>query len=285
MSGRTSVAVCLVTRNRAQTLRDALASLTRQTVQPDEVIIVDNASEDETSGVASQSGALVLTLGKNIGCAPARNRAARASNADLLFFFDDDSILQDDAIERAVTVADANPSAVVLAPQIVENGAPRPAEVEETQACATFTGQCVVRREALSKFGGYPETFLYGGEEQDLGLRILDSGADIIFAPAIVVQHRPRAGARDVHQEVRAKLLNHVFVRWKYLPVTLATVSTLRTVALQAWWSAREGTLSAWVRATVAIPSTVTTAWRVRSPISQDAVRRYRLLRRHEELV
>ena len=52
MKGNFVVSVVIATRNRAESLRDTLASLTRQSRQPDEVVIVDNASSDHTRDIA-----------------------------------------------------------------------------------------------------------------------------------------------------------------------------------------------------------------------------------------
>ena len=43
-----SISVVIVTLNRVESLRDTLLSLVRQERQPDEVIVVDNGSTDNT---------------------------------------------------------------------------------------------------------------------------------------------------------------------------------------------------------------------------------------------
>ena len=52
MSDNLSISVIIVTRNRAEWLKDTLSSLAKQSRQPDEVIVVDNASADHTKEVA-----------------------------------------------------------------------------------------------------------------------------------------------------------------------------------------------------------------------------------------
>ncbi len=93
MNPRASVIV--PTRNRAQVLRDCLASLTRQTLPAEafEVIVVDNGSSDDTAAVArSFDGLLRLRLlhedepGLHVG----RHAGAKAARSDLLMFCDDD---------------------------------------------------------------------------------------------------------------------------------------------------------------------------------------------------
>jgi GT2 family glycosyltransferase len=285
MMDDSTIAVCLVTRNRANTLRDALASVMSQSHRPDELVVVDNASADESLAVARATGAHVVARDRNIGCAAGRNLAAQQSTCDLVFFFDDDAVLSRDAVEQALAVAIAHPAAIVVAPRILEEEqAGLSVWADAVVPCATFTGTCVMRREEFLELGAYPETFVYGAEEHDFGFRVLDAGRDILYAPSIVVHHRPGTAGRDVHSEVRAKLTNHVYVRWKYLPIPLALLATLRTVVAQARCSAHDHTLGAWAKAVVGIPRTVIRATRERSRIARPTVQRYRMLERAEEL-
>lgn len=87
--------VIVPTRNRAQVLRECLASLARQTlaVERFEVIVVDNGSSDDTAAVTRAfDGALRLKLlhesepGLHLG----RHAGARAAASDILMFCDDD---------------------------------------------------------------------------------------------------------------------------------------------------------------------------------------------------
>jgi glycosyltransferase involved in cell wall biosynthesis len=48
-----------------------------------EIIVVDDASTDETSAVAAELGAVVLRLARNAGPAAARNAGARAARGPM----------------------------------------------------------------------------------------------------------------------------------------------------------------------------------------------------------
>lgn len=87
--------VIVPTRDRAEVLHACLASLTRQSLDPEqfEVIVVDNGSTDHTAAVARAfDRALRLTLlhepepGLHIG----RHAGGRAATSDVLMFCDDD---------------------------------------------------------------------------------------------------------------------------------------------------------------------------------------------------
>lgn len=98
-----SISVIICTRNRPKELARLWESLDRQTRLPDEVVVVDSSEGKETEGfVAEKTGKLSyaahyihskpgLTLQKNIGVAGA--------TGDLLFFLDDDLVLEPMFIE------------------------------------------------------------------------------------------------------------------------------------------------------------------------------------------
>lgn len=92
-----SVIVC--TRNRAALLKRLLASLTRQTLPLSlfEVIVVDDASSDDTAAVAQACreglpGLKYLRLQSHSGLAVAANLGIAAAGGKLLLFTDDDCI-------------------------------------------------------------------------------------------------------------------------------------------------------------------------------------------------
>jgi glycosyltransferase involved in cell wall biosynthesis len=103
MVNRLSLSVVIATRNRAESLRDTLSSLTEQSRQPDEVVVIDNASEDFTKKV-------VISFGNQLkikyiyepirGIPYARNAGVRNSSGDIIAFIDDDCIADKDWLKN-----------------------------------------------------------------------------------------------------------------------------------------------------------------------------------------
>jgi len=99
-----SVSVVIPARNEAHNLPLLLASLRRQSLQPCEILVVDDQSEDDTAAVAASGGARVLRsrslppgwLGKPWACW----QGAREVSGEILVFLDADTVLETGGLER-----------------------------------------------------------------------------------------------------------------------------------------------------------------------------------------
>jgi len=78
--------------NRASTIRRAIDSVLGQTVRPAEIIVVDDASTDETPDVLKTYNSQIRTirLTQNRGASFARNRGVRDSTGEWIAFLDSD---------------------------------------------------------------------------------------------------------------------------------------------------------------------------------------------------
>ena len=85
------VTVIIPAYNRAEMLRRALASVFAQRpAPPDQVIVVDDGSKDDTAAVAEEMGASVIRHARNRGLSAARNTGLRAARHDWVALLDSD---------------------------------------------------------------------------------------------------------------------------------------------------------------------------------------------------
>ena len=95
MENSLSISVIIATLNRADSLEEALASLVRQVRQPDEVVVVDNGSTDNTKEIAlsfrDRLNIKYVYEGQR-GIPYARNAGVRNATKDVVAFIDDDCI-------------------------------------------------------------------------------------------------------------------------------------------------------------------------------------------------
>lgn len=102
------LSVIIPTRNRPQLLRQALQSLTEQTLQSWEAIVVDDASTPavKAADVARCCGSRVrlVTHAVRQGGAAAKNTGLRTATSRLITFLDDDDLLAPEYLARAADV-------------------------------------------------------------------------------------------------------------------------------------------------------------------------------------
>ena len=88
------ISVLITTRNRAEILKQCLKSLERQSRKPNEVVVVDNASWDNTREIVESFKKFKVRyfFEKNIGIAYGRNRGLKEAKGDIFAFIDDDCV-------------------------------------------------------------------------------------------------------------------------------------------------------------------------------------------------
>lgn len=112
------VSVIIPTYNRAHCLPRTLATVLSQTWQTFEVLVVDDASTDDTAGVVGALGderIRLLRQDRNQGVAAARNRGMREAAGDYIAFLDSDDEWFPDKLARQVETLEASPPRVGLA--------------------------------------------------------------------------------------------------------------------------------------------------------------------------
>ncbi len=177
------------TRNRAGILRLSLPRLLDQTLDRSayEIIVIDDASEDETPTVVRsmvESGNLVYCrLEERCAAAGARNHGIERSRGEILVFVDDDCLVRPDFL--AVHLAGHEGCRdVVLSGPIIERNQP-PAERYFQRGwllgrhCNPFpAGNASVARTLVQELGGFDMDFQgYGWEDSEFYCRLVRLGA------------------------------------------------------------------------------------------------------------
>jgi GT2 family glycosyltransferase len=204
----------LVTHNRRELLRDALSALHAQTVPPDAVLVVDNASSDGTAEMVRDEfpQAELLALAENQGGAGGFHEGmkhAYARGAEWLWLMDDDTIAQPSALSELLAAAARvpdGPPLLLASKALWRDGRMHPmnapvqdrARVERLVRgaelglmplrSATFVSVLVHRR-AVERHGLPLKHFFMWSDDIEYTGRILkeDSG---FLVPTSVVEHR-----------------------------------------------------------------------------------------------
>jgi glycosyltransferase involved in cell wall biosynthesis len=199
------VSVIIPTHQRRDSLRRALASLSRQSVPSDsyEVIVSVDGSTDGTSEMLAEFAApyaLRAVSSRRRGRASACNAAIAAARGEVLVVLDDDMQVVPHFVERHRRHHPPGSLLCVLGPVPVElNGAsPRAARYVKAKFDAHlaalaqrdhvygardfYSGNASLRTEVLREVGGFDESFTrYGNEDVDLSLRLRAAGVTLRY--------------------------------------------------------------------------------------------------------
>lgn len=94
------ISIIITTRHSTRTLDSLLKSITGQTYQQFEIIVVDNNSSDQTKQIARRYTSRVFNHGPERSAQ--RNFGARMASGRLLLFLDSDMKLSNDVLEQGV---------------------------------------------------------------------------------------------------------------------------------------------------------------------------------------
>lgn len=192
MTARVSVVV--PTRNRAAFLPRLLQALDRQDCRPLEVIVVDDASSDETPEILERwrgEGRVVLRQDRPGGSYAARNAGRRAARGEIIAFTDDDCI-PDRGWIAGLTRAMEGGALGAQGMTLAEPGERTPFthQIDQRRPGPPYrTCNIAYRRDILERVGGFDESFRWYGDNI-LGLRARQIG-EIAWAPDAVVRHPP----------------------------------------------------------------------------------------------
>jgi glycosyltransferase involved in cell wall biosynthesis len=215
MPASLTFSIILCSRNRSQLLAEALPSMLALDYPKDafELILVDNASTDDTRDVMERfareaSFSVRIVVETRLGLSAARNRGIRESRGRLLFFTDDDQLVDPAVLREHERVADTFGSRVqqgnieLLFPE----GQPRwlrgelatvlgktrdvpegPADID------LYGGNLMFRRDVFDELAAFREDLGKGqagySEDIEITRRLKERGERIVYAPTARIYH------------------------------------------------------------------------------------------------
>lgn len=202
---RPTVSVIIPAYRAEATIERALRSVYAQSTPPDEIIVVDDGSPDDTAALVEREFPSVRVLRQaNAGPAPARNAGAAAASGEWLAFLDADDTWLPGKLERQLRMA-ADERLAVIATRIVgrrdEPFVPEPGFDALWRQNTIGTSTVLMRRSAYLDVGGMPAT-LPLCEDYHLWLRLCGEGWRVAICDEPLVVYAPAADSLT-HQRVR----------------------------------------------------------------------------------
>ena len=215
MSDSADVTVIIACRNAASTLRVAIESVLRQTLQVREILVGDDASTDDTSAVIASLGSqpIPVRLSRsetNIGPASMRNRLIDSAQGSWIAILDGDDAWKPSRIESLMRIAKNSDvvsddltfwlDGTLEKGSVCETHRFRPREVsrigiEEMIRFDLGLLQPLIRRQFLHEHALRYTEGLFHAEDLDLHVRILLSGGLWKHLPQRLYLYRKHANS------------------------------------------------------------------------------------------
>ena len=192
--------IVIPAHNAQNTVGPCVEALRSQSLEPSQIVVVDDASTDDTAAVAREAGAEVLTLAVRGGPAAARNRGIEQTRGYIVVFTDADCIPGPDWLSTMVEPF-SDPGVIAtkgayrseqrsLTARFVqleyEERYRRTASWDSIDFVDTYAA--AFRRSLLWEAGGFDES-LEVCEDQELSFRYSRLDGRMVFVPKAVVQH------------------------------------------------------------------------------------------------
>ena len=236
------VSIVLVLRNKAHLSLLSIESLLAHADVPFELILVDNASQDETAQLLGRiNGATVLTNANNVGFGMACTQASALATAKVLCFFNNDALLlpkslgivlehfhsdpgigavggkvllADGSLQEAGSIIWSDGSALGYGrgddPQLPQYCFRRP--VDYCSGTFLFTPT-----ELFRSLGGFDEKFAPAYyEDADYCMRVWQTALRVVYEPQAVVRHYESAssGGNEAAKDLMAQQQNKFVEKW-----------------------------------------------------------------------
>lgn len=206
------LSVVIPTYERPERVAALVASLDAQTLPPEdfEVIVVDDGSRVDprpTLRAIAHRFPLVLERTVNQGAGAARDRGVALARADVVLFLDDDMLPSPGLLEEHLRVHDGTPRAVVMGRlRASRNVAKMPiferfharkldefadglrSSGRSPRGNELYSGNLSLRRADYHAVGGFDRS-LGRSEDMELGFRLEQAGAKIVFSDAAWTEH------------------------------------------------------------------------------------------------
>jgi cellulose synthase/poly-beta-1,6-N-acetylglucosamine synthase-like glycosyltransferase len=198
-----SISVIIPAYNASSHLGLCLQALRSSLEVPQEIIVVDDFSTDDTRAVAESFGVRVIQTARRMGPAFARNLAASMAVGDILFFLDADVCVRADTLRRTARHMNADAELdALIGSYDSQPGSPdfisqyrnlMHAYVHQrgAQQASTFWSGCgAIRRRVFLEHSGFSVEYKRPAiEDIELGYRLCRAGHKMILDREIEVTH------------------------------------------------------------------------------------------------
>ncbi len=273
------VSVIIPNYNGEHFLKACLEALKRQTFDDMEVILVDNASTDDSIKLAKElyREIRVIELHDNTGFAYAVNRGIEAAKGEYVLLLNNDTIVFPNFVKNQYKMIKGKPDVFSCSALMIQNqnhelvddagdelavlgwgfapdrdkpvsGCGVPHEV--FSSCA---GAAIYRKAVFDEIGLFDESFFAYLEDMDVGYRARLAGYRNLYNPYAKVYHLGSASSGSRHNAFKVELSarNSMYMMKKNMPVwqyILNLPFIVAGIAIKTVYFAKKGIAGAYIR-------------------------------------
>ena len=174
------VDVVIPTFRRPEALTRCLKSLSKQTIAPKSIEVVDDSETDYGPGIS-------------------RNKGWRKGSSDIVAFLDDDCVAPSNWIETILKLFENNDDIGGIEGAMTtedEEGNIIPYNPPNRFKWDRFkTANLIIKRKALEKVNGFDERYYLHREDTDLAWKVIDAGFPIVWSSECIMHHPEPIGS------------------------------------------------------------------------------------------
>lgn len=193
---RAAISVILIVRNGARFIAQALESIRQSTLRPDEILVIDGNSSDDTADIARRFAGVTLRQQRSSGIPSAYNEGIRHARGRYLAFISHDDLWLPEKLALQFAHLESHPESDVALCQVehfLEDGMACPPGFRPELLAAARPGwimeAMMARAEVFSRIGLF-DSALAVSEDSDWFARALDGGVKISVLPETLVRKR-----------------------------------------------------------------------------------------------
>ncbi len=238
------ISVVIVNRNGEDFLKDALDSVIEQGEIVGEIIVVDNASTDNSLEIIKEYSARVIKNAKNVGFAAGNNQGIKAAKYPYILLLNMDAKIEQGALSKMLKKMESNGEIGCVLPIILNPDKSIQSlglthsisgmginQKDSKEKIFGFYGACVLlRKDMLDETGGFDDEFFTFYEDLELSYRIRLSRWKMGFSKEAYIIHKGSgAGTYHkyyfLHRNKWITILRYWDVNWIFadLPIILFT--------------------------------------------------------------
>lgn len=210
------ISVVIPTYNGRKILKDCLRSILNQSLRPTEIIVIDNASSDNTFKNVKRNypSVKLIRLSTNMGVTGGRNAGIKLADkgTNYFLFFDHDMVADKEMIEELVKTSKSSKKIGIVTPkiyylsdkkrtwaagtginlwtgQVLFRGGKDIGQFDEMEEVQVAPAAMLVKKEVIKGIKGFDDRYFATYEDTDFCFRAKKVGFTTFYAPKAIAYH------------------------------------------------------------------------------------------------